>query len=376
MVTEKKIKQIIKNNDKQKVTLTLPTQKVGTERRQNPIRFKNLLTLATDKLKATGMKEEEASGFLEPAKKLLGQPLFWSNMEHGMAVYVSEGYFEVFKLPYEIDEMAYVNDHFRITPLLPVISISGTFCILAISRKNIRLLRCTRTSVNDITPEDIPVSVEEWADEKPEQQIQFHTGNVEGEGAIYFGHGAAEEDFKEIVEEYFRDIEKRITKTMKKINDPLILAGLKTNIAMYQKANKYSRVLGDAIDYNPDELSNDRLRDKGWNIIQNHFLNELYKSIETCRENENALISNDLSEIITSTVMGKSATIFITRDLIRWGTYDEENNKVFYHDTPKDDDIDLINWLSIKGLESGSKVYLLPPEEMPIQSEVAALFRF
>ncbi|TVQ74518.1 MAG: hypothetical protein EA363_01600 [Balneolaceae bacterium] len=375
MVTEKMIKKLIRKNGQRKVTMTMPTEKIGESRQQNPIRFKNLLSHASGQLMQRGMKEHEAATYLQPARELLGQPLFWSNMEHGMVVYIADDYFEVFKLPYEIKEMVYVNRNFRITPLLPMISTNGTFCVLAISQENVRLLRCTRTSEVDITPEDIPVTITGWLDELPQPHVQFHTG-TEGEGAKFFGHGSSEEDRKEILEQYFRDVEKGVTQAVKQINDPLLLAGLKTNLPLYKKVNNYNRVLENALERNPDDLTDAQLRDHGWDLIRDYFLEDLYQSVDVFQDSPSERISSDPSEIITATVMGKSAAIFIKKDLVRWGKYDDKNHKVLYRNEPGNDDVDLMNWLSIKGLETGSNVYILSQEEMPNGSDVAALFRF
>ena len=60
----------------------------------------------------------------------------------------------------------------------------------------------------------------------------------------------------------------------------------------------------------------------------------------------------------------------------RWGHYDEDNHEVHLTDEPSNEDVDLLNWLAVKGLETGSNVYILPREEMPMKSTVAAEFRF
>ena len=75
-------------------------------------------------------------------------------------------------------------------------------------------------------------------------------------------------------------------------------------------------------------------------------------------------------------MMGKSQTIFISRGETKWGKYDEENHTVHYSNQPNGEDVELLNWLSITGYKTGSKVYVLPKEEMPIHSTVAAEFRF
>src|SRR5690625_6759883 len=95
--------------------------------------------------------------------------------------------FYLHQLPYPVQEQAYVADHFLITPILSMISMDGSFFVLAVSRQNLRLLRCTRNEVADVTPAGISTSVEDYLEEDPERQIQFHTG-THGQKAMYFGH--------------------------------------------------------------------------------------------------------------------------------------------------------------------------------------------
>ncbi len=376
MVTEKTIRQLIDKEGSFKITLSLPTYKVGDDRQQNPIRFKNLLSSATEKLKQAGLKENAVTELLKPARDLLQQPLFWSAMEHGMVTYLTDAFMEIFKLPYETEETVYVSDHFWVTPLLPMISINGTYCILAVSQEKIRLLRCTRADVTNITPRAVQISVNDWLEVKPEPQIQFHTGGKEGGRAQFFGHGSTEEDKKEITQVYFREMEKELTAALKKINDPLLLAGLKTNTALYRKINGYGRVLEKSIKQNPDTLTDTQLREMGWSFIKDHFLKDLYEAIRLFGESPEERVSRDPSEIIAATVMGKSEAIFVTKDLVKWGRYDHENHQVLFTNRPGNDDVDLMNWLSIKGLERGSRVYVLPQNEMPDHAQVAALYRY
>ncbi len=375
MVSEKEINKLVNRNGSNLVTITLPTHKTGEESKQDPIRLKNLLTEAISILKENGKKESEAESYLKPAFDLLEKPLFWSHADKGLALYFSEDGMEMYKLPYEVESEVYINDHHLITPLLPMLSMDGTFCVLAISRQKARLLRCTRNDVQEITPEDISVSVEDYLEIDPEKQLQFHSGS-KAQKAMYFGHGANEEDRMVIVEQFFRELEKEITKVMRERNDPLIVMGLQDNLSLYKKINNYSRVVDETIDHNPDELTDQVIRDKGWNVIQKHFLKEMYNSLEKFSEQTDGKVSNNLGDIVEATIQGRSHSIFISKDEKKWGVFDEAEQTVHYSSKPKNGDIELLNWLSITGRKTGSNVYILPKEEMPMRSTVAAEFRF
>ncbi len=375
MVSEKTIQELIEKKSEVSVTITLPTHKKGEESKQDPIRFKNLLSEASEKIKEYNSKNGFADSLLKQARELLDKPLFWSHLDKGLAVYVSENRFDVYKLPYEVEEQVFVNNHFMITPLLPMTSMDGSFSVLAVSRQNIRLLRCTRNEVQDITPSEIPLSIEDYIEIDPEKQLNFHSGS-RGQKAVYFGHGANEEDKLIVVEGFYREIEKEITRVIKQYDDPLILTGLTENIGIYKKVNSYNRVLDEVVKRNPDELTDKELKDKGWEIIQTFFLGDMYKSLENLKKSTNDKVSNNLGEIVEATVMGKSQTIFISKGEKKWGFYDEVNHTVQYSNNPNGKDVELLNWLSITAFKTGSKVYILPKEEMPIRSTVAAEYRF
>ncbi|MEX0661570.1 MAG: hypothetical protein WEA58_09080 [Balneolaceae bacterium] len=375
MVSEKTVDSILEKNGNPLVTITLPTHKKGEEIKQDPIRFKNLIGETIEELKNRGMKQAEAEEFMSEASELLNQPRFWTHQDYGLVVYVAKNYFEYFKVPYPIEEKAYLNSHFLITPLLPMVSMDGTYSVLAVSRKNPRLLHCTRNEVTDITPADTPKGVTEYLEETPEKELQFHTG-AEGMDAMFFGHGGGEEDKKVVVEQYFRELEKEITKELNQRNEPLVLIGLEDNLSFYKKINNYNRVVDRALTGNPDELSGMQLKDEGWKEIKTYFLKDMYSSLEQFSEKDNQKVSNNLAKIVESTVMGKSKTIFISQGESRWGRYDDSTHEVHFTDSPNKDDVDLLNWLASKGRETGSKVYILPKDEMPIKATVAAEFRF
>jgi len=375
MVSEKKVEQILNIHGKSLISITLPTHKKGEEVKQNSIRFKNLLTETAEKLEKKGLKEKEISKQLKPATDLLSKPLFWSHQDEGLAVYISNDYFEYFHLPYPVEEKTYINNSFLITPLLPMLSLDGTFSVLSVSRKNARLLHCTRNEVFDVTPDDATTSLDEYLEVTPEKELQFHTG-ADGKDAMFFGHGSGREVKRVIAEQYFRELEKQITSVMKRYGEPLILIGLEDNIAFYKTINGYKRTLENAIDANPDEMSNIQLKDLGWGEIKRYFLKDMYNSLEQFSESDGDKVSNNMAEIVEATVMGKSDTIFISKGEVRWGHYDPETHEVHFTDSPSNGDVDLMNWLAIKGRETGSKVYVLPREEMPRHSTVAAEFRF
>jgi len=63
----------------------MPVQKAGPDVRQNPIRFKNLIREAEERLDAMEIRHTEAVDFLKPAHEL-DTAEFWENQDHGLAI--------------------------------------------------------------------------------------------------------------------------------------------------------------------------------------------------------------------------------------------------------------------------------------------------
>src|SRR6056297_1731212 len=375
MISRKKIEELINFVGDILTTITLPTHKTGEEAKQDPIRYKNLLNKTADKLSQKGLKEREIKSYLEEAYKLLDNQSFWVHIDHGLVVYISENKTDIYQVPYSVNEMTYVNDHTLITPLLPMISLQGVYAVLAVSRQNIRLLECTRNECTDITPEDVPRSLESYYDDMPNAPVQFHT-RASGEKAMFFGHGAGKEDEKEAVEQFLGKVENSITPILNRKKIPLVVIGLEENVAMYKKANRYNRLIDDVVNSNPDQLSEADLQKGGWEKVKNYFLKDLYEAKELFKDASNEFTSNNLTEIIKSTVMGKTGTLFVSTNEMSWGHYNSENNEIEYSTRSENGSMDLINWTAIKAIEKGGQVYALPKEEMPYKVPAAALFRF
>jgi hypothetical protein len=59
------------------VSIFMPAHRAWPETRQDPIRLKNLLVEARERLLERGLPSTETDGILQPAEDLLSDGLFW-----------------------------------------------------------------------------------------------------------------------------------------------------------------------------------------------------------------------------------------------------------------------------------------------------------
>lgn len=377
MITRDIILELIDNATDPSISIFLPTHKKGEEVQQDPIRFKNLLTEVRNQLSDQNFTEAQIDDLLEEPQKLLDQPIFWQHNDRGLAVFAGKEFFEYYRVPLDFNEQVLVNNHFLITPLLPMITLEGTYCVLALSQKKMRLLKCTRNSVEPIALDEAPTSLEEFLKyDVHETNLQHHSGQGQG-NAIFHGHGGASDtDTHEIIN-YLKQVENEVTSTMKKRNDPLILAGVERAVAEYRKVNGYSRLMDGVITENPDPLSEQEINERAWDIIKGHFLEDMYSSLNKFENLTGSnKHSNSLTQIVEASYYGKVDSLFVPIGEQSWGWFDEEKDTVHHSSKRQNGEHDLINMAAIKTLSQGGNVFALNKSEMPDKTSVAAIFRY
>lgn len=388
MISKQTILDLAQESDDVCVSIYLPTHKMGEEVQQDPIRYKNLLVETEKKLKEYEVPPQDIEELLEEPRKLLDQPIFWQHNDEGLAVFISSEGYEYHRVPYSFSEKVMVDDHFLITPLVPMISLEGTYCLLTLSQKNVRLLKCTRNSVETLKLEEAATSMEEFLKYHVEEPgLQHHSGdgtgraksqgNLHSKGDIFHGHGAAGDTDQREAINYLTQIENEVTSILSRQQDPLILIGGAQAVAEYKKANKYGRLLDDSIIRNPDDLKDEEVRDKGWKIIKSYFLQDMYNDMErfanlTGSEKQ----SDNLTQIVEASYYGKVDSLFVPMGEYSWGWFDEERDNVHHSAQPKNGEHDLINMAAIKTLTQGGDVYALDKDNMPNGSSIAAIFRY
>lgn len=365
------------------VSIFLPTHRAGTETQQDPIRLKNLLGEARESLVETkGLRTTEADEILEPAQKLLSDAVFWRYQSDGLALFLSRDAFRYYRLPLNFEELAVVADRYHIKPLLSLLAGDGLFYILALSQNEVRLLSASRRSVDEVElGEDVPESLADALRfDDPEKQLQFHTGTTGGGGggraAVFHGHGA-NDNSKDDILRYFRQIDRGLGEVLKEREAPLVLAGVDYLLPIYREVSTYPALLEAGVTGSPEELSAEELHERAWEIVEPRFSEgrrevlALYGQLAGTGRT-----STDLREVVPAAYYGRVRTLFAASGTRRWGAFDPGAGEVDLHDEPEAGDGDLLDFAAIQTILNGGAVYVTEPAKMPNGAEVACLFRY
>jgi hypothetical protein len=360
------------------VSVFMPMHRSGPETQQDPIRFKNLLGEAEERLMTQGLPAPEARELLESAQKLLQGDLFHQHQSDGLGMFLSPGVFRTYLLPFVFKELVIVTDRFHIRPLLPLLSGDGRYYILALSQNKVRLLQGTHYSVNEVALTDVPKNLAETLrDDDSWKGLQMHSGISGGKSKLSSVTHGSEADSKENIKRYFRRIDKGLHELLKDERAPLMLAGVDYLHPIYKEVNTYPHLMEDGFGGNPEHLSANELHAQAWIVVKPYFQKVQQEAVDRYKEfasSERA--SNRVRKIISAAYHGRIELLFVVPDFQQWGTFDPSTDELHLHKKEKTGDEDLLEFAAIQTLLNGGTVYVVEPEKMPDTDPLAAVFRY
>lgn len=362
------------------VSLYMPAHRLGAETRENPIRFKNLLTQAQQGLEDTGMRATLARDMLAPLTALEDDYDYWQQQSDGLAVFVSEAGIRQFRVPVTLPELALVQPRFHLKPLLPLLSKGASFHVLALSANQTQLLACTPLSQHEVKVDGMPDGLSDalWADD-PEKQNQFRSFDTGASGNTMMMHGAggSTPDMKDDLLRYFHIVDRAVTPYLNEHGGPLVLACVDYLAPIYRETNEYNELRDQNVGGSPDRVSEEELRNRAWEILQPELDAEREQALDRYRASAGTgLTTSDPAEAALAAITGKVDTAFVTIGQQRWGRVDAEAYTVETHDEPEPGDYDLLDVVGAHTLMNGGTVYAVEPDAAPDASGVIAIFRY
>jgi hypothetical protein len=381
-LTRDELKTLMREQKKLCVSIFMPTHRAGVETQQNPIRLRNLLRKAEDRLIKSGLRAQEVEELLAPVQAISGNGFFWRRQSEGLAVFLSSEVFRLYRLPLDFKELLVVTDRFHTKPLLPILSGDGQFYVLALSQNEVRLLQGTRQSINEVDLEGVPKSLAEALQiDVFGKQLRSHTGTSLGSGdrsAMFHGQGAGSEvPKKDNILRYFHLLDKGLREMLRDKQEPLVLAGVDYLFPIYREANSYSNLLDEGVTGNPEGLSAEELHSQAWAIVQPHFQKAQEDAVALYRQSVGTgLTSGNVKEIIQAAYHGRVGTLFVAVGLHQWGIFDPDSNEAYLHEESEPGDEDLLDFAAIQTFLNGGTVYAIAPEKVPDNAPMAAMFRY
>ncbi len=362
------------------ISIYLPTHEAGRETRQDPIRLKNQLSEVEAQLSQKDFgdfSKADAQQLLKPAYDLLEDTEFWRHQNIGLALFLAPDEFRCYRVPSKFDPLTVVEARFYTKPLLPLVTDDSQFYILAASQNKVALYQATRDSVQSVDLGNTPLSLEEALRyDDAEASLQSHPSNRGGGKIIFHGQGGGKDTQNSDILRFFHLVSDGVENVLAKETIPLVFIGVDFLFPIYKQANRYPHLMPEAIDFQPDQLSPEEIRDRALTTLEPYFSASRKEALEAYgRLQDKGQATDDLKTILNASHDGQIDTLLIAADTQIWGSFDASTRQISHHTERRADSQDLLNLAATQALFTDAKIYILDRADMP-NADAAATLRY
>ena len=366
MFTRSDLDALTENAPPLGVSIFLPTHVRGREIRQDPVRLKNLVSEALDKLGAAGVQPAEAEALLAPAKALVEDYRFWQHQDQGLALFLADGGMRRHKVPITLAEQVVVGPGFHVKPLLPILAADGAFLVLTITADGVRLFDASRFTMAEDDEADLPGGLDEVMGEPDyENPLQAspagrpRTAPIDASKAQVYGDSP--EDWRKArTVEFVRRTAAALEGRVAPRPVPVVLAADAEVGGHFRKLASLGPLLAGVIEANPEALDGPELHALAYDVVRPRFEEDRRGALERFAAllgSGDARAVAGAEEAIKAAHHGRVDTLLLAEGSTLRGRFDEAADAVAAGDGPAGTGEDLLDTAAVRTLRHGGARY-------------------
>lgn len=372
------------------LSLYQPTHRHHPENMQDPIRYRHGVNALEASLRQQ-YSAAETRGLLQPFETLANDHDFWRHTLDGLAVLGGASLFRVFRLQRAVPELAIVAGTFHTKPLRRFLQSVGRYQVLELSRHRVQLFEGDRNVLDEITlGTAVPATIgDALGDELTDPHLtsssygglgSVHGGGFQGSGntAMRHGHGGKKDEVDGDTERFFRAVDRAVLEHHSKPSGlPLMLAALPEYHHAFHQLSHNPQLLEVGLPFNPERVPIDELRERAWDAVGPRYVAQQQAWADAFgAARSRGLGSDDLAQVAQAAAAGRVARLLIESGRQIGGTLDRASGGIEVGPLRSPDVDDLLDDLGELVETMGGEVVVLPAERMPVDTGLAATFRY
>lgn len=373
---------LFENCDPPCLSLYQPTHRHRPDNEQDRIRYR-ILVKALEESLLQHVPKKEIPPLLGPFLALADDREVWNHTRDGLAVLGAKGVFRVYRLQRPVAELAIVADSFHMKPLMRILQSADRYQVLGVNRHEVKLFEGDRDALDAIElHEDVPRTVTDALGDEltdPYSSVASYGGTGGSQSAMHHGHGGKDAEVGIDAERFFRAVDRAILEHHSQPSGlPLILAALPEHHHLFHEVSHNPFLVPESIDIHPDALSSiDELRERAWQLMEPRYLARLAALVEEFGSaRSEGLGDDDLAQVARAAVGGRVATALIEARREIPGRIDAATGDIEPGDMEHPEIDDVLDDLAALVVKMGGTVVIVPAEQMPTETGIAAIYRY
>jgi hypothetical protein len=361
------------------VSIYMPTHRTGPDVAAQPLRLRAALQQARDL-----MSEDEAAksgDLLGSFEGLVGDDEFWRHQADGLALFASDGFQALYRLPASLPELVVVAPTFHTRPLVEFLQAPERYWVLGLSQKDVRLWEGTVQGLTPVNLETVPTSLQEALGFQIEKdRLSMHSSGGHGNKPMFHGHGAGKDDTKSELEQFFRKVDSGVQALLADEIGPIILAAVDYYHPIYRGISKLENLAPEGIVGSVGDWDPARIHDAAWPIAKAGVNRKVDQALDLWESSYGrGKVESDVAAAARLAIAGRIRLLFSEKDRRIWGRFDPETGDVeILQDGGQDpggNAVDLIDEIAERTLQLGGRALCLPTEKMPTGTGLAVVLR-
>jgi hypothetical protein len=374
--------EILTDNQPPCVSLYQTTHRRHPENQQDPIRYRNLLKELELAL-SHKYPQRETRPLIEKFQQFARDDSFWNHRTDGLAILGTADDFQVFELQRPVPELLIVADSFHTKPLLRELQSGDRYQVLALSRHEAKLYEGHRDALDEVElADEVPRTIKDaLGDEltEPHLSVASYGGvNPRSGAAMHHGHGQKKDEVEIDNQRYFRAVDQAILEHHSRPSGlPLMLAALPEHHALFHEVSRNPLLMAEGISIDPMALNAQQLCEQAWKVVEPRAAEQLANRVDAYHVAlAQKLGSEDLAEVAQGAIAGRIAVLLVESDRQIAGRIDAATGQIEPGDLAHPEIDDVLDDVAEIVLRMNGEVIVLPGDQMPSNTGVAAIYRY
>ncbi len=344
------------------VSIILPTYRTAPENQKDPIRVKNLVKEAENRL-----LQEFTWREIDPLMFRLNglvEHIDYQYTTEGLVIYANKDFARAFAQPFKPNEQVVVDETFATRNLVLALNRTQRYWLLTLSENTTRLFEGVRDSLTEITEGGFPMTNE---------GLGTPTGLPGGMG---FDRSTYRDEKNR---EFYSSVDAAFKEFMSDDELPLVVAGVDRNLAFFQEVSNHTSSIIGTLKGNYDYTSTHELTELVWPLVKanrtvqvEEVLSELDAAISAQR------YATSITEVWHMAQEGRGSTLIVETNFHYPARVDETGMFL----TPAEDPTvpgvidDAVDNLIETVMSKGGKVVFVDDDVLEKYQHVAMILRY
>jgi hypothetical protein len=362
------------------ISIYQPTSRHYPGTSGDPIAYRNNLKQVEQMLQEAAPKGD-LEPLLEPLRRYTDDGDFWRHQLDGLGVFCAPGLLRVVRFQRPVEPVVVVADTFHTRPLIRIMQSADRYEVLCVSQRQVKLYRGTRDALDEVELRNVPKDIVEALGEElrgGKHQTVASYGMGTAGAAKRHGHGGRKDEQDIDIERYMRAIDRAVWENHSRASGlPLMLAAVDEYHAEFHKVSHNQNLLKEGIRNNPDWMEPDRLREEAWKVHEPIYLKRISDAVDQYRTARPRGAGEDnIAQVSESAAVGRVGTLLVDEGRRVWGRVDRGTGRVELAEKGQPGVVDVLDEVAEQVLRTDGQVFVIPTEQMPSKTGLAAIYRY